>query len=70
VQSATLDGEPLDRSWITGRELHRAGHLVLELAPEPSGWGAGHRPPSGPSSPHLFGLADAASVGGVVRGHR
>jgi predicted alpha-1,2-mannosidase len=49
VQSATLDGRDLQRSWITGRELHRGGQLLVELGPEPSGWGAEHRPPSGSS---------------------
>lgn len=53
VQSVTLGGEPLDRSWITGRELHRGGHLVVALGPTPSRWGRDreHRPPSGPSHP-------------------
>lgn len=49
VQSVTFDGAPLERSWITGRELHRGGHLVLDLGPVPSGWGQRERPPSGPS---------------------
>ncbi|MCV2396017.1 glycoside hydrolase family 92 protein [Actinotalea sp. M2MS4P-6] len=48
VRSVRLDGQALDRTWITGTELHRGGHLVLELGPEPSGWGTAvkDRPPS------------------------
>ncbi len=49
VQAVTLDGQALDRSWITIRELHRPGHLVVELGPEPSAWGTELRPPSGSS---------------------
>jgi putative alpha-1,2-mannosidase len=49
VQAVTLDGQPLDRSWITIRELHRPGHLVVTLGPEPSAWGTDLRPPSGSS---------------------
>jgi putative alpha-1,2-mannosidase len=51
VQSVTLDGEPLDRTWITGREMHRPGRLVVSLGLEPSSWGTGRRPPSGTSRP-------------------
>lgn len=46
VQAAWLDGEPLGRTWLRGEELHRGGTLVLELGPEPSGWGTSVRPPS------------------------
>jgi putative alpha-1,2-mannosidase len=49
VQAATLDGETLERSWLTARELHRPGHLVVELGDEPSEWGRARRPPSGSS---------------------
>jgi predicted alpha-1,2-mannosidase len=54
VQAVTFDGEPLERSWITTRELHRPGRLVVALGDSPSRWGTDHRPPSGPSgrSPH------------------
>ena len=51
VQAVALDGEPLDRSWITGQELHRSGRLVVTLGPDPSPWGTDRRPPSGPSRP-------------------
>ena len=53
VQSATLDGRPLERSWITGRELHRAGLLTVVLGPSPTRWGATQPPPSSASSPSL-----------------
>lgn len=48
VQSVMLDGVPLERTWLTGPELHRGGRLVVELGATPSGWGtdAGSRPPS------------------------
>lgn len=49
VQSVTFNGEPLERTWITNRELHRPGHLVVELGSSPSGWGQRSRPPSGSS---------------------
>ena len=46
VRSATLNGEPLNDSWLTARELHQGGTLQLELGPEPSDWGRTSRPPS------------------------
>ena len=46
VQSVTFDGEPLDRTWLTGNELHRGGHLLIALGPEPGTWGTRDRPPS------------------------
>lgn len=48
VQTVTLDGRPLDRSWISGDELRRGGRLLVELGPTPSGWGTAtaSRPPS------------------------
>lgn len=54
VQSVHLDGRPLDRSWLSGSEVHRGGRLVVGLGPEPSGWGTGAagpgvRPPSSAS---------------------
>lgn len=49
VTAATWDGRHLDRAWVTGEELRRGGHLVLELADAPAGWGERHRPPSFPT---------------------
>lgn len=48
VQAVTLDGVPLERTWLTGPELHRGGRLVVELGATPSDWGTrdGSRPPS------------------------
>lgn len=54
VQQVHLDGEPLDRPYLTGAELHSGGRLLIALGPEPSGWGTTHRPPSAPT-PHGAG---------------
>nr|WP_317451958.1 glycoside hydrolase domain-containing protein [Microbacterium sp. NIBRBAC000506063] len=50
VQSATLNGAPLARSWISGAEFHAGGELRLRLGPEPSDWGRSERPPSSSTS--------------------
>ena len=49
VQSVTFDGEPLERTWLTSRQVHRPGRLVVRLGPEPSDWGTHDRPPSAPT---------------------
>jgi putative alpha-1,2-mannosidase len=46
VRSASFNGETLDRTWLTAGELHRGGHLRLQLGAQPSGWGTTTRPPS------------------------
>ncbi|WP_043501210.1 glycoside hydrolase domain-containing protein [Georgenia sp. SUBG003] len=48
VRSARLDGVPLERTWLSGNEVHAGGTLLLELAATPSDWGTAvaHRPPS------------------------
>ena len=46
VQSAVFNGEPLDQTWLTARELHAGGLLLITLGPEPSAWGTTTRPPS------------------------
>ncbi|WP_344620580.1 GH92 family glycosyl hydrolase [Dactylosporangium salmoneum] len=46
VQSATLNGEPLDATHISAADVHRGGRLHLQLGPEPSAWGRRVRPPS------------------------
>jgi putative alpha-1,2-mannosidase len=51
VQSATLNGEPLHATHLSASEIHRGGRLHLRLGPEPSAWGANHRPPSYPAAP-------------------
>ncbi|WP_062432863.1 glycoside hydrolase domain-containing protein [Herbidospora daliensis] len=53
VQSATLNGRPLDAAHLTAATVHRGGRLHLRLGPEPSGWGRGVRPPSLSDSPAL-----------------
>ncbi|MCB2176078.1 MAG: glycoside hydrolase family 92 protein [Actinomycetales bacterium] len=65
VQAVRLDGQPLERSWLSGTELHRGGRLVVELGPAPSAWGTdpAHRPPSqstGGPFPHLVAAPPAA----------
>ncbi len=46
VQSVRFNGEPLERTWLSARELHRGGRLMIVLGPTPSAWGTTHRPPS------------------------
>ncbi|HEU5078004.1 MAG TPA: glycoside hydrolase domain-containing protein [Opitutaceae bacterium] len=44
IQSAELDGKPLDRAWLTYDELAQGGHLILKMGAHPSRWGAAHPP--------------------------
>lgn len=46
VQSIAVDGAPLERTWLSGREVRRIRSLHIELGPQPSGWGRTVRPPS------------------------
>jgi predicted alpha-1,2-mannosidase len=49
IQSATLNGQPFDRSWISHEELLRGGTLSLQMGPEPNpAWGSapGSAPPN------------------------
>lgn len=46
VAQASLNGMPLNRSWLKIEEFMAGGELVLEMAAEPTGFGAEHRPPS------------------------
>lgn len=46
VQSATLNGKKLDRSWFRHTEIENGGTLVLEMGSTPSGWGSQNLPPS------------------------
>lgn len=46
VQSVTVDGRPLDRSWIQMFDLVRTSRITIEVGPEPSTWSTEHRPPS------------------------
>jgi putative alpha-1,2-mannosidase len=46
VHSVTLNGENLDRSFLTASELAQGGTLTVVVADEPSAWGQSARPPS------------------------
>jgi putative alpha-1,2-mannosidase len=46
VQSARLNGRPLETTHLSAADVHRGGVLHLELGPEPSPWGRSARPPS------------------------
>ncbi len=49
IQSATLNGQPFDRTWITHEEILKGGELVFKMGPEPNKkWGTGKNavPPS------------------------
>jgi len=42
IQSATLNGKPLDRPWFPAKQLLGGGRLSLQMGPEPNkDWGAG-----------------------------
>jgi putative alpha-1,2-mannosidase len=45
VQSLTLNGKPLDRAWITHKEILHGGVLLFQLGPRPNkSWGTGGMP--------------------------
>jgi len=49
VQSAMLNGKPLERAWITREEIAHGGNLVLQMGPQPNKeWGSDPKwaPPS------------------------
>ena len=46
VQSASLDGEALERAWLRHEQIARGGNLVLTMGDSPSLWGQDERPPS------------------------
>jgi putative alpha-1,2-mannosidase len=35
IQSATLNGEPYDKAWISHADIMNGGRLVLEMGPQP-----------------------------------
>lgn len=46
IQSATLNGKPLDRTWITYREIAAGGTLKFVMGPKPNtSWGVKEQPP-------------------------
>lgn len=46
VQSATLNGQPHNRAWLTHKEIARGGRLVLRMGSTPAVWARDNRPPS------------------------
>jgi len=46
VQSATLNGAPLDQSWFRHSQIANGGTLVLTMGSAPSDWGTTNLPPS------------------------
>jgi len=41
IQSATLNGKPLDRPWFTHSEISNGGRLELNMGPTPNkDWGS------------------------------
>ncbi|HWK92703.1 MAG TPA: GH92 family glycosyl hydrolase [Luteimicrobium sp.] len=40
IQSATLDGKPLNRTWLTAAEMNAGGVLHFTMGSKPSSWGA------------------------------
>lgn len=60
IQSALLNGKPLERPWFYHRELIRGGTLELDLGPEPNrNWGS--RPSDAP--PSMSPASDAERTG-------
>jgi len=46
IQSASLNGKPLTRSWLEHSQLMKGGTLQMEMGDEPTGWGSTELPPS------------------------
>jgi predicted alpha-1,2-mannosidase len=46
IQSATLNGIPLDNAWFRHSQIEHGGILVFTMGPEPSSWGKTVPPPS------------------------
>jgi putative alpha-1,2-mannosidase len=61
VQSMHLNGAPLERTWLTGAEVHAGGELSVDLGPHPSDWGRSHLPPS--ESTQLTSLTELSNPG-------
>jgi putative alpha-1,2-mannosidase len=40
IQSATLNGEPMSKTWLSHEEITGGGTLIIEMGPEPNmDWG-------------------------------
>lgn len=46
IQSATLDGKPFTRAWLTQEEITAGGRIVFQMGPKPANWATGALPPS------------------------
>jgi putative alpha-1,2-mannosidase len=46
IQSAMLNGRPLDRAWFRHAEIRQGATIEFEMGPKPSAWGAAAPPPS------------------------
>ena len=46
VTAATLNGKPLERSWLRHREIMAGGMLVLTMSDKANEWGQKDVPPS------------------------
>ena len=46
VQSALLNGKPLNKCWFRHSDIDKGGELVLEMGRQPSEWGKTDLPPS------------------------
>jgi predicted alpha-1,2-mannosidase len=46
IQSATLNGQPLNRAWFRHAEIHQGATIEFEMGPKPSAWGTSTPPPS------------------------
>jgi predicted alpha-1,2-mannosidase len=50
IQSAKLNGGPLERAWFRHGEIREGATLELEMGPKPSAWGRSTPPPSASDS--------------------
>jgi predicted alpha-1,2-mannosidase len=46
IQSAMLNGRPLDRAWFRHAEIRQGATFEFEMGPKPSAWGTSAPPPS------------------------
>jgi putative alpha-1,2-mannosidase len=46
VQSASLNGQPLERAWLRHQEIKNGGALKFVMGPKPSSWGQNNPPPA------------------------
>ena len=46
IQSATFNGNTLERSWLRHAEIENGGNLEFQMGNKPSNWGITHLPPS------------------------